>query len=83
MIINLFNIVLKVNIQTNKHFDANEYFIAIGIIYNVYIHEWPEGISTLTYIYTHQTMGLVKTLLSEAHVQIYLINRLGPSHGPY
>ena len=48
LIINLFNIVLKVNIQTNKHFDANEYFIAIGIIYNVYIHEWPEGTSTLT-----------------------------------
>ena len=40
--------VLKVNIQTNKHFEVNEYFIAIGIIYNVYIHEWPEGISTLT-----------------------------------
>ena len=50
MIINLFNIVLKVNIQTNKHFDANEYFIAIGIIYNVYIHEWPEGTSILTFI---------------------------------
>ena len=31
MIINLFNIVPKVNIQTNKHFDVNEYFIAIGI----------------------------------------------------
>ena len=31
MIINLSNIVLRVNIQTNKHFDTNEYFIAMGI----------------------------------------------------
>ena len=35
------------------------------------------------YIYTHTKMGLVKTLLSEAHPQVHLINRLGPSHGPY
>ena len=31
MIINLSNIIVKVNIQINKHFDLNEYFIAIGI----------------------------------------------------
>ena len=31
LIINLSNIVLRVNIQTNKHFDVNEYFIARGI----------------------------------------------------
>ena len=31
MIINLSNIILKVNIQINKYFDLNEYFIAIGI----------------------------------------------------
>ena len=31
MIINLSNIILKVNIQIRKHFDLNEYFIAIGI----------------------------------------------------
>ena len=30
--INLFNIVLRVNIQINKYFDPNEYFIAMGII---------------------------------------------------
>ena len=31
MIINLSNIILKVNIQISKHFDLNEYFIATGI----------------------------------------------------
>ena len=54
---------------------------------------WLMGFSTLLsespspyiyiYIYIYQTMGLVKTLLSEAHAQVHLINRLGPSHGPY
>ena len=65
MIINLSNIILKVNIQINKHFDLNEYFIAIGI--NV---QCLYTIMALGHIYTNNLpLALVPfAIISKTHL---------------
>ena len=52
LMINLSNIVLRVNIQINKHFDSNEYFIAMGINIQC-LYTW----MAIGHIYTNRNMA--------------------------